>query len=140
MIGLYRPVCISCQLCSTFSCSHDASGCVVGVQGAEVHCGSGQRSRCVFPVAAAAVELLVVWESLYTGVLLYYSVLHCTLLHCTPLYSITLYSTVLYYTVLHCTLLLCTPLYSITLYSTVLYYSVLHCTLQYCSTSLPLHS
>ncbi|KAI3375931.1 hypothetical protein L3Q82_016356, partial [Scortum barcoo] len=34
--------------------------------GAEVHCGSGQRSRGVFPVPAAAVELLAVWECLQT--------------------------------------------------------------------------
>ena len=37
---------------------------------AEVHCGSDLRSCGLFPVPAAAVELLAVWERLCTGELL----------------------------------------------------------------------
>uniref|UniRef100_UPI0037E89C2B CST complex subunit CTC1 isoform X2 n=1 Tax=Semicossyphus pulcher TaxID=241346 RepID=UPI0037E89C2B len=51
---------------SAASCSHDASGCVGSERAAEVHCGPGQRSRGMFPVPAAAVELLSVWEPLQT--------------------------------------------------------------------------
>lgn len=57
------------QICSASSSSHEATGLVGPEHGAEVQCGSGQRSCGVFPIPAAAVELLAVWESLHTGVL-----------------------------------------------------------------------
>nr|XP_046236447.1 CST complex subunit CTC1 isoform X2 [Scatophagus argus] len=56
----------SFELGSAPSCTHDVPGCVGQQHTAEVHCGSCQRSRGLFPVPAAAVELLAVWERLHT--------------------------------------------------------------------------
>ncbi|XP_062239950.1 CST complex subunit CTC1 isoform X2 [Platichthys flesus] len=52
------------QICSSSSCSHHASGSMGSERGAEWLCGSGQRSRGVFSVCAAAMELLAVWDCL----------------------------------------------------------------------------